>query len=321
MDHDFVATLVFAHWPGMVSTAYDDLRRAARYSPVLGKFVTLEAFFKETEKGGGVSQFFPDEYEAGGLGGAVRSGEIDPISSVAAAARKEIARSAADSLSMMASMLRLEGSDARETRGFRSDDDPSNSAGTAGSLDMAARTFAKRLAVSSHGDRDGYLVMNPLSFARRVDVEATDTEFGVKSNNVIAADVSGGISRRVVELPAMGFAWLTGTETRARADQPRVNSKIAVENVLRNEFCEVAIHPETGGIQSIRDLRTHGNRLSQQLAIRMPQAAEGEDRAAYSTMVASSIAVEASDSVIGRIRSAGRSWPQTGKNWRILCNW
>ena len=67
MDHDFVATLVFAHWPGMVSTAYDDLRRGARYSPVLGKFVTLEAFFKETEKGGGVSQFFPDEYEAGGL--------------------------------------------------------------------------------------------------------------------------------------------------------------------------------------------------------------------------------------------------------------
>ena len=58
MDHDFVATLVFAHWPGMVSTAYDDLRRGVRYSPVLGKFVTLEAFFKETEKGAAFRNFF-----------------------------------------------------------------------------------------------------------------------------------------------------------------------------------------------------------------------------------------------------------------------
>ena len=173
-----------------------------------------------------------------------------------------------------------------------------------GSLDLAARTFAKRLAVSSQDGREGYLIVNPLSFARRVAVEAADMEFGVASNNVIAADVSGGISRAIVELPAMGFAWLAGTETRARADQPRVKSRIAVDYVLQNAFCEVAIHPETGGVQSIRDLRTHGNRLSQQLAIRMPQA-KGEDGPAYSTMVANLIEVEVSDSVIGRIRSAG----------------
>ena len=66
-----------------------------------------------------------------------------------------------------------------------------------GSLDLAARTFAKRLAVSSQDGREGYLIVNPLSFARRVAVEAADMEFGVASNNVIAADVSGGISRAI----------------------------------------------------------------------------------------------------------------------------
>ena len=91
--------------------------------------------------------------------------------------------------------------------------------------------------------------------------------------------------------------------------------------MLQNAFCEVAIHPETGGVQSIRDLRTHGNRLSQQLAIRMPQA-KGEDGPAYSTMVANLIEVEVSDSVIGRIRSAGARAAADGRKLADFCrNW
>ncbi len=40
MDHDLVAFVIFAHWPGRTSPFYDDLRRASFFVSSLGKFVT-----------------------------------------------------------------------------------------------------------------------------------------------------------------------------------------------------------------------------------------------------------------------------------------
>ena len=52
MDSDHVATLTFAHWPSAVSPWYDDLRRIARLSPVLGKFMLLDDYFSHTDMPG-----------------------------------------------------------------------------------------------------------------------------------------------------------------------------------------------------------------------------------------------------------------------------
>ena len=52
MDHDHVATVGFAHWPARTSPFYDDLRRAMSYAAVLGKFMTLDHYFANTDAPG-----------------------------------------------------------------------------------------------------------------------------------------------------------------------------------------------------------------------------------------------------------------------------
>lgn len=60
--HDHVATILLAGWPGAESEYFDDLRRAARFSPVLGKLVTLDEYFRETREADDWTNFYPREY-------------------------------------------------------------------------------------------------------------------------------------------------------------------------------------------------------------------------------------------------------------------
>ncbi len=84
MDHDHVATLSFAHWPGQASPFYDDLRRIMAIAPVIGKFVTLEQYFTNTDSSGSYSRFTPDEYRSPYLQQDVAAGRTDPLSQWAA---------------------------------------------------------------------------------------------------------------------------------------------------------------------------------------------------------------------------------------------
>jgi alpha-mannosidase len=60
--HDHVAAVLLAGWPGQASEFGDDLRRAAKFCPVLGKLVTLEEFFSVTREIDDWSSFHPIEY-------------------------------------------------------------------------------------------------------------------------------------------------------------------------------------------------------------------------------------------------------------------
>jgi hypothetical protein len=62
MDSDHVATLAFAHWPNKCSPWYDCVRRIAKLSPVLGKFMLLDDYFSHTDMRGRLSKFQLDEY-------------------------------------------------------------------------------------------------------------------------------------------------------------------------------------------------------------------------------------------------------------------
>ena len=64
--HDHVATVLLAGWPGQESEYFDDLRRAAQFSPVLGKLVTLEEYFRVSRETDDWSSFFPSEYRCKG---------------------------------------------------------------------------------------------------------------------------------------------------------------------------------------------------------------------------------------------------------------
>ncbi len=59
--HDHVATVLLAGWPGQGGEYHDDLRRVARQSPVLGKFITLEKYFRTTREPDEWTTFWPAE--------------------------------------------------------------------------------------------------------------------------------------------------------------------------------------------------------------------------------------------------------------------
>ena len=98
----------------------------------------------------------------------------------------------------------------------------------------------------------------------------------------------------LVDMPGMGFSWLDEQrdKTAKQDDMP-----VVVEGrMLRNEFCEVLISETTGTIKSIRDFRTRGNRVSQQIALRLPGKAaasyawrDPDADAVYSIMVADTV--------------------------------
>ena len=81
MDMDHVATLCLAHWPGQVLPWYEDIRRAARYTSALGKFVTLEQYFRDTDLPGMNERFEGDQYKAPYLKQAMIKSVSNPISS------------------------------------------------------------------------------------------------------------------------------------------------------------------------------------------------------------------------------------------------
>src|SRR5690606_23146311 len=88
----------------------------------------------------------------------------------------------------------------------------------------------------------------------------------------------------------------------------RKTPPLAGDNSLRNEFLEAFIDPRTGAMVAFHAYHDRTNRLSQQLACRIPDSASaGRQRPAdYSTMVGESLEVLESDSLVGRLRTRGR---------------
>jgi alpha-mannosidase len=74
--HDHVATVLVAGWPGQGCEYYDDLRRASKFNPVLGKLVTLDEYFRVTRETDDWTSFAPREYPQQILPG----GKLDLIS-------------------------------------------------------------------------------------------------------------------------------------------------------------------------------------------------------------------------------------------------
>ncbi|HND52949.1 MAG TPA: hypothetical protein PLV92_11150, partial [Pirellulaceae bacterium] len=81
MDSDHVATLMLAHWPGQASPWLDVLRRVAKYSPAMGRFVSFEKYFRDTDPPGQIDRFEVDQYRSPYLKQAIIRRQVDPISS------------------------------------------------------------------------------------------------------------------------------------------------------------------------------------------------------------------------------------------------
>jgi alpha-mannosidase len=321
MDTDHVATLCLAHWSGQASPWLDDLRRIAKYSAALGKWVTIDEYFAKTDQPGQLDRFEAERYRSPYLKQAIIRKDDDPISTPARYWQGQASDGAAEAMETLAALITGKGTGA-------------NREGEAPAEPMvaAANRLAAALTSANPKAPRGCLVINPLSFIRRIGVDGLGLSgLPTIERPVYATDVHGGSQHAVVDVPAFGFVHLTPGKSAPRDKKTLL---LAADGVLRNEFFEAIINPTTGSLAAIHEYKSRGNRLSQQLALRIPAPKQkpgdtqrDESEAAfYSTMAADSIETTIATQALGEIVTRGRlldqaekqvgSFKQTYRLWR-----
>jgi alpha-mannosidase len=337
------ATMVFAHWPGRVCTWYGDLKRIAVYSRVLGAFCTLDDYFQQTALSGQKVKYNADQYRSPYLVQDVAANRADPISLWVRYYNRRAIWETIETLYTFAALTlknpSIKNISEQTACGFAADlqkipalieDSLNPNAPQNAELDKllkqtlnaALQYFSeslagnpeKTLAFSQH---TGYLLANPCSFAQRLGVDLPKLAAPPEvADPIQAADEN----RAVVDLPGMGFAWIGPGGQNQSSQQPaskktwpfgkkhKTAPPMAEENSLRNEFFQATIDPHTGAIRAISDYRSRHPRLSQQVALRMPQVAEQDpaSEAHYSIMSADEIRITSSGPVLGEIVSSGK---------------
>ncbi len=344
------ATAVLAHWPGHTTAWYGDLKRVAAYSPVLGEFRTISEYFEQSQSISEWTRSAPDAYRCPYLRQAVHGRRQDPISRWVRYHRRRAQTDALAALGAMADLAQgggqqttssdasLEGSrelleslqDVEETQSGRQAERDEQLRRLA---DEATERFGGLIPRQEAPAQHGHLLVNPWSFSRRVLVDVSDLpRLPAVEGPVRASGESAGRKQVVVEVPAMGFAWIgpesEGPEPKKKEKLPkrrrRGRSKdlpMVEENVLRNDYFEVTVNPTTGAIQGIHDYTSRGALLAQQIAMRLPRPKrsrrdgfEEEDAEKdYSLMAADRIAVISSGPVVGQLECRGRLVSRDGE--------
>ncbi|MHB8864828.1 MAG: hypothetical protein ACYC6N_20670 [Pirellulaceae bacterium] len=323
MDMDHVATLCLAHWPGQVSPWYHDLRRIARYGAILGKFVTVDQYFRDTDYPGTSERFKADQYQSPYLNQAVSRQQHDPISTSVRYWRRQASRYAAHTLETLIALVgqrplpshageRMMGEpDTNDDVGHETDRQQAVQA----SLDDQLGKAAEWVRAGEGPPVEGYVVFNPSSVVRRVGLDLPRLSRAPEVARPVYAAATEGAHRYVVaDIPAMGYAWIQGA---AAAPVARRSLPLLADGLrLCNEYFEAHVNPTTGALQSLREFEKRGNRLSQQLAFRMPRSVPGRQGpcATYSVMAAETVEVTVATSVVGEIMSAGRLLNQRGES-------
>ena len=341
MDLDHAATAVFAHWPGQSSPWYRDLGRMAEYSPVLGRFISITDYFRDTEYTGQSTRHKPDQYRSPYLRQSVAAGEADPVSRWVRYHRRRAAAEAVQTLNVLADFAAGSGKEKSAGKDLLRDVEDSRSAepGGFGELDdrlarrlrEATGRLSGALPREKAASQKGRLLANASSFSRRVFLDVSELARPPDSAGAIwTAAESGGLKQAVVDVPPMGFAWVGAGSggprppqgPPARRKQKRTDEPpMAEENSLRNEFFEVTLNPVTGAVQSLRDYRMRRNRLAQQIAFRLPrsgrrmhQGLSGDDpEQNYSVMAADELSVTSAGPLVGELTARGRLMAREGR--------
>ena len=335
LDADHAATAVFAHWPGRTGPWYEDLRRMGQYGPVLGRFNSLASYFQSTMYAGQSVRYQADKYRSPYLKQESAAGVPDPISRWADHHRREAVASDVQSIRTMMALVGggrgrspASRSPAAEPAPATAEADTQSCPGkdrAADELAAAAAGLAAAIKGPQVRVREGILVLNPRSHAIRLPVDVSHLDPSPEiARPVIAAGVSDDRRQVLLEVPAMGFAWVgPGTAEEPAGRNPRKGGKSAKdevlaveENQLRNEYFQVRVNPTTGALQSIQSYAVRGNRLAQQLAMRLPAESRNlEDPEAeenYSLMAADEIVATVPGPMTGRIVSRGRLMDRDG---------
>jgi alpha-mannosidase len=272
---DQAATLALLHRGEPASVWYGDWLELTRLAPALGRWVSLSSYFNEVVAGDYTSPASPDEFQGdyllertAGPEDAERSryAVANPIS---AFARQQRGRRRLDAAWTFAAILAALGGEVGDMDGtpfgpylagvedrFESGGEPDLTV----PFDRSAVALAQRLVARGQAGNSGWLVLNPCSFIRRVALELPGVTAAIPTGGPVkASQLDGDLARVVVEIPALGFAWLPAQGPTGPAPTTRI--RLADERAVRNEFFEAEIDPQTGGLRGLRDHRTRINRL------------------------------------------------------------
>ncbi len=311
---DQAATLPILHRGKKAAPWYDDLLELSRFAPVLGRWTTVSGYLNEVIGGDYASASEADEFHDDYLVDrtatepvgenvtvATRLSTPQPVSYFAGQVRN---RRKLDTAWTLTALFRSLGGktltevETLETSLARIEDQFETGEAVPGEefdrlMRRAAERLAQRLVARGAANR-GYLLLNPCGYTRRVVVDLPDTPHLLPTGDLVkACQVEGTTLRAVVEVPALGYAWLPrGGDPAVKPSGKRL--KLADEKALRNEFFEAEIDPQTGGLRSIRDHRTRTARLGQMLVFNPG-----------STMRAESIKVTSSGPALGEIVTEG----------------
>jgi alpha-mannosidase len=298
MDMDFVATVSMAHWPGQTRLWHDLMQRTARFGPALGRFATADEYFEESASVGHNDSFEADRYTTNYLRQDIIRNVENPLSTVATQWVDSLAQQADAALRLAAAAV-------------IGTDQPAD----------GSSTPAQVLAETVTEPGDGTLAVNPWPATSRIPLTF---------DNLAAAPTAAGFvyareqpehgKRAVIDVPPVGFAWVGAGDgpTTANATKSLFGKKreasVAEDLVLRNEYFELRVHPQSGGIQSITPFSSRSNLITQLLAMRLGEKStepgqrwrDPDELAVYSEMKADNIQIVSSSPVYGAIESTGQ---------------
>ena len=278
MTKDSRPTVILAHRGEPAAVGYEELLTLTELSTAVGEFVGVTKYLADNHYGDYLGTVTGDDFFADALDRRVTTEHrTDAVGGFARHLRLRRRIDAAHSLTALHRMLApptpddvdaLDALDAVEADIERRGPDitpPSDplDAGLAVLEAAVAERLAARLQVHSPEGTPGYLLFNPCGFARRAAVEIADFGGPIPvADPVKAAQFDGNSAKLVVEVPALGFAWVPKPTGPVPPPKPRYKS--AEGNLVRNEFFEAELDPVTGGLRAFRDLRTRINRLGMQ---------------------------------------------------------
>ena len=240
LDNEHTAIIQFAHYAGMASPWFEDLRRIGSWTTALGTFVTPDEHFRRTPGSGKLVTWEPDTY---------------PVSRPPAdhSARAVAATEAAPPADPIAPRVAAVRSEAQRI--------------VAGRKVLAGLPVTAVAAPGNGGTR----VIRPAGAPSPAPPPTPAAAAGAKKKP--SGGLLGGLTRGLFG---------GGGEDRL---------------VLEHDRLRLRVHPQTGGLLSVRHPEDRGNRLSQHLAMRTtrPPPAVGsawedsQERAEYAIAIAESV--------------------------------
>ena len=311
IDSGEIATALLAHWPGKACDSFADLQRIASWSLSLGRFWTLADYFREGEHpyhNGNLSASSPDAAEW--LSSLIANGTTQPIEAAAEKFRHQLV---AEQNQLLVGMARLTSGNTDSPQTDSTDPKPP-APGTELAQAMGFNT-SDTTQKSGSEDRD-ILLLNPHSNGLRTRVAVTGNP-PPKADHIFATSQEGNVTETTVDVPGCGFVLLRqsnsktnpkgGLGARLRKSLLGGVKPIADERLLTNEFMEIAISAETGGIAGIYSGGARGNRFSMRLVrcSPVPSDAKKSTPGEETQMRCTGHRILATSAAIGTIETSG----------------